>query len=88
VGSHVVELLVEEGAKVKVIDNLENGDLTNLAQVKDEVEFVIGDLRNFDVCKDACRGMDIKFQPKANFQSCREGLISSPPAGGFLPGAA
>jgi len=59
VGSHVVDLLVEKGARVKVIDNLENGVLTNLAQVKDEVEFVSGDLRNFDVCKDASRGMDI-----------------------------
>ena len=59
VGSYVVELLVEEGARVKVIDNLENGVLTNLAQVKDKIEFVNGDLRNFDVCQDASRGMDI-----------------------------
>ncbi len=58
-GSYVVELLVEEGARVKVIDNLENGALDNLAQVQDEVEFVNGDLRNFDVCKDASKGMDI-----------------------------
>ena len=59
VGSHVVELLVEGGARVKVIDNLVNGVFTNLAQVEDEVEFVNGDLRNFDVCKDASRDMDI-----------------------------
>ena len=38
VGSHVVELLVEKGARTVVIDNLENGTLENLTHVRDEVE--------------------------------------------------
>jgi len=59
VGSHVVGLLVEKGARTVVIDNLENGTLENLTHVRDEVEFINGDLYNRDVCKNTSRGMDV-----------------------------
>ena len=59
VGSHVVELLAEKGARTVVIDNLENGTLENLTHVRDEVEYIKGDLHNCDVCKNASRGMDV-----------------------------
>jgi GDP-L-fucose synthase len=59
VGSHVVELLVEKGARTVVIDNLESGTLENLSHVRDEAEYINGDLHNCDVCIHACKGMDV-----------------------------
>jgi len=48
IGSHMVDLLVEEGFRVNVIDNLAGGRLRNLDQHRGnpEVEFVEKDLRS------------------------------------------
>jgi GDP-L-fucose synthase len=59
VGSHVVELLLEDGARVRVVDNLSNGTLENLNKVKDRVEFIHGNLENLDDCKKSTKGMDV-----------------------------
>ncbi len=59
VGSNLVELLVEEDAEVAVIDNLESGRLENLEPLLDDIRFIRGDLRDTEVCQDACRGMDV-----------------------------
>lgn len=45
IGSHLVERLVAEGAKVRVADNLENSSLKNLTRVKDKIEFIRKDFR-------------------------------------------
>ena len=46
VGSHLVEQLVEEGHQVRVLDNLSSGRRENLASVFDQVELMIGDIRD------------------------------------------
>ncbi|MFQ5861521.1 MAG: SDR family NAD(P)-dependent oxidoreductase [Candidatus Brocadiales bacterium] len=55
IGSHVVELLIEKGARVRVTDNLENGTLRNLHKVSDRIEFVNADLRNVNECERVSR---------------------------------
>jgi len=40
IGSNMVHDLVEEGHEVIVVDNLSTGDLENLAEVKNEIEFI------------------------------------------------
>ncbi len=37
IGSHLIERLVDKGAKVRVVDNLENSSLENLGRVKDKI---------------------------------------------------
>lgn len=59
IGSHTVELLVNKGAKVRVIDNLENGTLKNLEVVKKKIEFVKGDLRVLDECIKAAKNQEV-----------------------------
>jgi UDP-glucose 4-epimerase len=39
IGSHLVEVLVRNGARVEVIDNLSSGSLENLAEVEDKIQF-------------------------------------------------
>jgi nucleoside-diphosphate-sugar epimerase len=61
IGSHLVEQLVEEGARVRVADNLERGRAENLSAVKNDIEFLKLDLRDLDNCRKACEGMEVVF---------------------------
>lgn len=61
IGSHIAEYLLKHGAKkVRVLDNLSNGFQTNLdiLQQYDAFEFIEGDIRNVEICQQACTGMD------------------------------
>lgn len=59
IGSYLVEELVAAGAKVSVLDNLTTGRLDNIAAVRDSVEFIQGDLRDFDTCLRTARTSDV-----------------------------
>jgi nucleoside-diphosphate-sugar epimerase len=59
IGSHLVEQLVDEGAAVIVVDNMEKGSLENLKAVVGQVRVVQADLRDRKVCDDVCEGADI-----------------------------
>jgi len=59
VGSHLVETLVREGAKVTVVDLLERGNLKNIESVRGDIEFIHGDLRNGDLCDKVCQGKEV-----------------------------
>jgi len=61
IGSHLVELLVEDGAKVTVADNLERGRLSNLDAVINDIRFEKVDLRDPDECERLCRGQEYVF---------------------------
>lgn len=58
-GSHLVEMLVDLGAVVTVVDNLENGRLDYLKAVKDKITFFQEDLRDFKKAKEVCEGQEI-----------------------------
>jgi UDP-glucose 4-epimerase len=48
IGSQIVESLVRNGAKVRVFDNFSSGAQENLARVRDDIEVVVGDVRDAD----------------------------------------
>ena len=48
VGSHLVKLLLEEGHKITVIDNLHTGKKENLSEVIDKIQFLNLDIRDYD----------------------------------------
>ncbi len=61
VGSHIVEYLLTHGArKVRVLDNLATGSEGNVDLFAGYAgfEFLPGDIRNADTCREACKGMD------------------------------
>lgn len=61
IGSHIAEYLLNHGAKkVRVLDNMANGFKSNLSILKQypAFEFLEGDIRNIDVCQQACTGID------------------------------
>lgn len=61
IGSHLVARLVDEGARVAVIDNLERGKLEYLGDHREVVDFRQGDLRQPSICRSVCRGVEVVF---------------------------
>jgi len=60
IGSHIVDRLLDEGFKVRVLDNLSTGEKKNLAQHQNNksFQFIEGDIRNFDLVKNTVKGVD------------------------------
>lgn len=65
IGSHLVDALVERGARVTVLDDLSNGHERNLERVLGAIRFVRGDIRDADVCRDAVAGAAFVFHQAA-----------------------
>ncbi len=58
IGSNIVEELLNQGHQVKVIDNLSTGFAKNLAEFKDKIEFVEGDIQDLDLLQKEFAGFD------------------------------
>jgi UDP-glucose 4-epimerase len=58
IGSHLVEALLAEGVRVRVVDNLATGRRDNLAHLGDAYEWLEGDVADFDVCRRAVEGAE------------------------------
>jgi GDP-L-fucose synthase len=59
IGSHLVQVLLTEGASVRVTDNLENSSMANLSSIRDHVEFLKLDLTELESCLKAVKGMQV-----------------------------
>ena len=59
IGSHLVELLVAAGARVRVMGRLQKGSLDNLAAVRDRVELLPGDVTDLAAARRAAQGQDV-----------------------------
>lgn len=62
IGSNIVEYLMKYGTgKVRVLDNLSNGNYKNIAKYETDsrFEFIEGDIANIGTCLQACRGIDM-----------------------------
>jgi len=58
IGSHIVQRLVGDGERVRVVDNLCTGNKARLASVAAAVEFIEADLAEFPACERALEGVD------------------------------
>lgn len=61
IGSHITEYLLKNGAgKVRVLDNLATGFKNNIDLFTDysNFEFIEGDIRDSEICRKACEGID------------------------------
>lgn len=65
IGSHLVEALLKEGRRVRVVDNLSTGFKANLAHLADRFEWIEGDLADFEVCRRAASGAEYVFHEAA-----------------------
>ncbi len=65
IGSHIVDALVRRGDRVRVLDNLLTGNLTNLAEVRDRIEFIQADLTDAAAVARAVEDVDCIFHEAA-----------------------
>jgi UDP-glucose 4-epimerase len=68
IGSHLVDMLVFNDWKVRILDNFSSGRIENIKHHKDNqsVEVLIGDLKNLGETLKAIRAVDIVFHYAAN----------------------
>jgi len=65
IGSNIVEALLARGDRVRVLDNLSTGHLENLADFRDQIDFIEGDLVDPDAVARAVDGVDCVFHQAA-----------------------
>lgn len=65
IGSHIAEYLIGNGHQVTIFDNLSNGKKDNLRSMIDKVEFVNGDIRDFELLKSTLKNADGVFHEAA-----------------------
>lgn len=59
VGSHLCDLLVEAGARVRVVDDLSKGIASRIKHLQGKVEFIKGDLCDPAVANEVFRGQEV-----------------------------
>lgn len=65
IASHIAEACVRRGDKVRVLDNLCTGFLHNLETIRQDIEFVEGDVADEAVVARAMQGVDLVFHQAA-----------------------
>ncbi|MDQ4049475.1 MAG: SDR family oxidoreductase [Actinomycetota bacterium] len=65
IGSHLVQRLVRDGHRVRVVDNFTTGHRRNLQPLLDDVELVEGDLQSYERAHAAVRGCQIVLHQAA-----------------------
>lgn len=65
IGSHLAEALVARGDRVRVLDNLSTGFLSNLEPIRDRIEFIQADLVDAAAVARAVEGVDCVFHEAA-----------------------
>ncbi len=68
IGSHLVDRLLEKGARIRVVDNLSSGRVENLKGPieKNQIEFTNADLREPAIARKAVKDIDIIFHLAAD----------------------
>jgi nucleoside-diphosphate-sugar epimerase len=61
IGSHLVRGLLAAGAKVRVLESFYSSDLENLAEVKEQIDLVRGDITELNTCRAAAADAEVIF---------------------------
>jgi len=61
IGSHLVEALLAQGERVRVLDDLSTGKLKNLAGVIDQIEFIEGSVVDAVTVRQAAEGVEVVY---------------------------
>ena len=65
IGSTLAHRLVEQGHQICGIDNLCTGRLENLADIRDRIDFVEGDIQDLPLMRNVCHGVDFVLHQAA-----------------------
>jgi len=65
IGSHIATALVKRGDRVRVVDNLSTGHLSNLKHIADKIDFIEGDIADPGTMAEAVDGVEVVFHQAA-----------------------
>ena len=65
IGSHLTKYLIKKGHNVSVIDSLRRGNLDNLKEIKDKIDFQEIDILDYDKMKNVAKNVDGIFHQAA-----------------------
>ena len=65
IGSSIAQALLNSGEKVRGVDNLSTGNLENIAEIRDRIDFREADIADLDAMRRACDGVDFVFHEAA-----------------------
>jgi UDP-glucose 4-epimerase len=65
IGSHLVQLLLNRGHSVRVLDNFETGSRETISEFKGKVEVIEGSVVDLQTVQTAVQGMDLVFHQAA-----------------------
>lgn len=61
IGSNIVETLLRNGEKVRVVDDLSTGNFNNIRPFYNDIEFICGDLSDFAVAERVTKDVDYVY---------------------------
>jgi UDP-N-acetylglucosamine 4-epimerase len=65
IGSHLVDELLRRGHNVRVLDNFSTGKRENLAHCRERIDLLEGDIRDLEMCRRACEGIEFVLHQAA-----------------------
>jgi len=65
IGSNIVEALLKRGDSVRILDNFSTGRRENIAEFKNDIELVEGDIRSYHIVKKAVKNIEVVFHEAA-----------------------
>ena len=65
IGSHIAWELVHRGHSVRIVDNFSTGKKDNIAPFLEKIDLIEGDIKDFEVCHQAAKGMDFVLHQAA-----------------------
>jgi len=65
IGSHIADKMLAHNYHVRIYDNLSTGKMANILPIKDHIEFIESDIRNYDQLSKAMKGCDLVFHEAA-----------------------
>lgn len=65
IGSHIVQRLVSQGERVRLLDNFSSGKQENLRGLEDRIEVFLGELLDLPVVRKAMEGVETVFHQAA-----------------------
>ncbi len=65
IGSHLVEALLKEGKRVRVVDNFSSGRVENLRPFLKDIELLTGDVSDESAARAAAKGVEVVFHQAA-----------------------
>lgn len=65
IGTNLVETLLRQGKRVRVLDNLSTGRMENIAHFLDDIEFIEADIQDLDAVREAVAGVEVVLHQAA-----------------------